>query len=108
MPIKPPNLDDRRYEDIVAERVTNPGGVPNQLIGVFSEELLEPLANVMQKLGSRHVLVVHSRDGMDEISIGDKTEIEVFNGPHTINGQGTYDFLHRHLDWAHPEARSAR
>jgi len=55
--------------------LTNPAGVPNQLIGVFSEELLEPLANVMQKLGSRHVLVVHSRDGMDEISIGDKTEI---------------------------------
>ena len=55
--------------------LTNPAGVPNQLIGVFSEELLEPLANVMQKLGSHHVLVVHSRDGMDEISIGDKTEI---------------------------------
>jgi len=55
--------------------LTNPAGVPNQLIGVFSEELLEPLASVMQKLGSRHVLVVHSRDGMDEISIGDKTEI---------------------------------
>jgi len=55
--------------------LTNPAGVPNQLIGVFSEELLEPLANVMQKLGSRHVLIVHSRDGMDEISIGDKTEI---------------------------------
>ncbi len=55
--------------------LTNPAGVPNQLIGVFSKELLEPLANVMQKLGSRHVLVVHSRDGMDEISIGDKTEI---------------------------------
>ena len=55
--------------------LTNPAGVPNQLIGVFSEELLEPIASVMQKLGSRHVLVVHSRDGMDEISIGDKTEI---------------------------------
>ena len=55
--------------------LTNPAGVPNQLIGVFSEDLLEPLANVMQKLDSRHVLVVHSRDGMDEISIGDKTEI---------------------------------
>ena len=55
--------------------LTNPAGVPHQLIGVFSEELLEPLANVMQKLGSRHILVVHSRDGMDEISIGDKTGI---------------------------------
>ena len=37
--------------------------------------LLEPLAQVLQRLGSRHVLVVHSRDGLDEISIGDRTEV---------------------------------
>ncbi len=55
--------------------LTNPAGVPNQLLGVFSDELLDPLANVLQKLGSRHVMVVHSRDGLDEISIGDKTEV---------------------------------
>ena len=55
--------------------LTNPAGVPNQLLGVFAEELLEPIANVLQKLGSRHVMVVHSRDGLDEISIGDKTEV---------------------------------
>jgi len=35
----------------------------------------------------------------NKLGIGDKTEIEFFNGPHTINGQGTYDFLHRHLKW---------
>ncbi len=55
--------------------LTNPAGAPNQLLGVFSDELLEPLANVLQSLGSRHVLVVHSRDGLDEISIGDHTEV---------------------------------
>lgn len=55
--------------------LTNPAGAPNQLLGVFSEELLEPLANVLQKLGSRHVLVVHARDGLDEISIGEATEV---------------------------------
>ncbi len=55
--------------------LTNPAGVPNQLLGVFSEELLEPMANVLRNLGSRHVMVVHSRDGLDEISIGDKTEV---------------------------------
>jgi anthranilate phosphoribosyltransferase len=55
--------------------LTNPAGVPNQLLGVFSEELLDPIANVLQKLGSRHVMVVHSRDGLDEISMGDKTEV---------------------------------
>jgi anthranilate phosphoribosyltransferase len=55
--------------------LTNPAGAPNQVLGVFSDELLDPLANVLQKLGSRHVMVVHARDGLDEISIGDKTEI---------------------------------
>ncbi len=38
----------------------------------------------------------------DKLGIGEKTEIEFFNGPHTINGQGTYRFLHRHLDWPEP------
>jgi anthranilate phosphoribosyltransferase len=43
--------------------LTNPAGVPNQLLGVFSESLLQPLAEVLQRLGSRHVLVVHARTG---------------------------------------------
>jgi anthranilate phosphoribosyltransferase len=55
--------------------LTNPAGVPNQLLGVFSEDLLEPMAEVLQRLGSHHVMVVHSLDGLDEISIGDKTEV---------------------------------
>ena len=55
--------------------LTNPAGVPNQLLGVFSDDLLEPMAEVLRRLGSRHVMVVHSRDGLDEISIGDSTEV---------------------------------
>ncbi len=55
--------------------LTNPAGVPNQLLGAFSESLLVPLAEVLQRLGSRHVLVVHSRDGLDEISIGAETRV---------------------------------
>mgnify|MGYP001597326279 FL=1 len=55
--------------------LTNPASAPNQVLGVFADELLETMASVLQKLGSRHVLVVHARDGLDEISIGDKTEI---------------------------------
>jgi anthranilate phosphoribosyltransferase len=55
--------------------LTNPAGVPNLLLGVFNSELLEPLAEVLQRLGSRHVMVVHSRDGLDEISIGDETDV---------------------------------
>ncbi len=55
--------------------LTNPAGVPNLLLGVFSEDLLEPMAEVLQRLGARHVLVVHSRDGLDEISIGAETDV---------------------------------
>ncbi|MDH5594082.1 MAG: anthranilate phosphoribosyltransferase, partial [Gammaproteobacteria bacterium] len=53
--------------------LTNPAGAPNQLLGVFAHELVEPLAEVLGKLGSHHVMVVHSSDGMDEISIGAPT-----------------------------------
>lgn len=38
----------------------------------------------------------------DKLGIGDRAEMEVFNGPHTINGKGTFDFLHRHLNWPKP------
>lgn len=55
--------------------LTNPAGVPNQVLGTFSDDLLETLAQVLQRLGSRHVMVVHSRDGLDEISIGAETEV---------------------------------
>jgi len=55
--------------------LTNPAGAPNQVLGVFSDAMVEPLANVLKKLGSDHVLVVHSEDGMDEISIGASTHI---------------------------------
>ena len=55
--------------------LTNPAGVPNQLLGVFAEAWVEPLAHVLQRLGSRHVLVVHARDGLDEISVGEPTDV---------------------------------
>jgi len=55
--------------------LTNPAGAPNQVIGVFSGQWVEPLAQVLQRLGSEHVLVVHAEDGMDEISIGAPTRV---------------------------------
>lgn len=55
--------------------LTNPADAPNQVLGVFSDEWLIPLANVLARLGSRHVLVVHAQDGMDEISIGAPTHV---------------------------------
>lgn len=61
--------------------LTNPAAAPNQVIGVFSRKWLNPLAETLKQLGSNHVLVVHSEDGMDEISISTKTFItELKNG----------------------------
>jgi anthranilate phosphoribosyltransferase len=53
--------------------LTNPAGAPNQILGVFDDGLVEEMARVLQRLGARHVMVVHSEDGLDEISIGDAT-----------------------------------
>ncbi len=55
--------------------LTNPASAPNQVLGVFSDQWIEPLAEVLQRLGSEHVLVVHAGDGMDEISIGAPTHV---------------------------------
>ena len=61
--------------------LTNPAGAPNQVIGVFSNDWLAPLAEALKQLGSEHVLVVHAEDGLDEISISAKTSIaELQNG----------------------------
>ena len=61
--------------------LTNPAGTPNQVLGVFSKELVRPLAEVLHKLGANHVMVVHGNDGMDEISISDTTNVaELKNG----------------------------
>jgi len=53
----------------------NPAGAPNQLLGVFAQRWVEPMARVLQKLGSRHVLVVHAEDGLDEISVASPTTV---------------------------------
>lgn len=61
--------------------LTNPAGAPNQVLGVFSSDWVEPLAQVLLRLGSDHVLVVHAEDGLDEISIAAPTRVaELKNG----------------------------
>jgi anthranilate phosphoribosyltransferase len=60
--------------------LTNPADAPNLVMGVFSEELVEPLAHVFKVLGSNHVMVVHSDDGLDEISIAAKTRVAELKG----------------------------
>ena len=71
--------------------LTNPAAAPNQVVGVFSGDLVEPLARVLGQLGSRHVLVVHAADGLDEISIGAETHVAEYRDgtvrTHKINPQ---------------------
>jgi anthranilate phosphoribosyltransferase len=55
--------------------LTNPANAPNQLLGVYDKNWLEPLALVLQRLGSKHVLLVHAEDGLDEISIASTSQI---------------------------------
>ena len=69
--------------------LTNPAKEPNQVMGVYDKNLVEPIANVLKSLGSRHVMVVHSKDGLDELSIADDTYVaELKNGEvltYTVN-----------------------
>lgn len=55
--------------------MTNPAGAPNQVMGVFHRDLVGKLAAVLKALGSRHVLVVHAADGLDEISLAGDTYV---------------------------------
>ncbi len=59
--------------------MTNPAGVKNQLIGVYDRALARPVAEVLRRLGSEHVLVVHSVDGLDEISLAAPTYVVELN-----------------------------
>ena len=61
--------------------MTNPAGVKRQVIGVYSREVMYLIAEVLALTGSKHVLVAHSRDGLDEFSITAPTDyIEVKEG----------------------------
>lgn len=61
--------------------LTNPASAPNQVLGVFDKDWVEPLAQVLKSLGSQHVLVVSAEDGLDEISLNGPTHVaELKNG----------------------------
>ncbi|GKS68224.1 anthranilate phosphoribosyltransferase [Nitrosomonas sp. PY1] len=55
--------------------LANPADAKKQVLGVFSADLVETLAHVLQRLNSQHVLIVHGSDGLDEITITGKTHI---------------------------------
>lgn len=55
--------------------LTNPANAKHQVMGVFAKEWVRPIAEVLKALGSEHVMVVHSADGLDEISIAAPTYV---------------------------------
>lgn len=65
--------------------MTNPAGVKRQVIGVYDPSLMHVMAEVLQRTGSTHVIIAHSRDGLDEFSISDTTEyVELHDGKITV------------------------
>lgn len=61
--------------------ISNPAGVKHQVLGVFAKQWVEPIAHVLNKLGSEHVWVVHGHDGLDELTTTGATDIaEVKDG----------------------------
>lgn len=58
--------------------ITNPAGATHQLTGVFARHWVKPMAEVLGRLGSQHALVVHSDDGLDEISLATTTSVAEF------------------------------
>jgi len=81
--------------------LTNPAGAPHQLLGVFSRQWQRPMAEVLQRLGSKHVMIVHAEDGLDELSIAAPTHVVELkdNAIHeyTIN-PADYDLAHPNLE----------
>jgi anthranilate phosphoribosyltransferase len=65
--------------------LTNPAQATHQMMGVYSRDLLEPMAQVLKNLGLKRVLVVHGNDGLDEITTTDKTFVSEFNGLEIIS-----------------------
>lgn len=60
--------------------MTNPAGVKRQVIGVFNRDLCRPMAEVLGRLGSEHVMIVHAADGLDEISLACETYVAELKG----------------------------
>ena len=65
--------------------LTNPAGASMQLMGVYDESLVEPLANVLHNLGVKRAMVVYGQDGLDEISLSSSTKVCEINNGHYMN-----------------------
>ncbi len=58
--------------------LTNPAGAKRQILGVFTHKMTETMAQVLGNLGAEHAVVVHGEDGLDEITINDRTKVSEF------------------------------
>ncbi|MCK5014631.1 MAG: anthranilate phosphoribosyltransferase [Candidatus Omnitrophica bacterium] len=65
--------------------LTNPARATHQILGVYSRDLVEPMAHVLKNLGLKRAMVVHGSDGLDEITITDKTFISEYDGNEVIS-----------------------
>lgn len=65
--------------------ITNPARATHQLTGVFSDHWVTPMAEVLGRLGSQHALVVHSADGLDEISLATTTSVAEYKNGEVID-----------------------
>ena len=75
------------------------------VVGVI-RSLVVPRGSCSNDVGQALLDAAHEH--YDLLGLGDRTEMEVFVGPHTIHGVGTFEFLHRHLDWPRPEQGDGR
>ena len=60
--------------------LASPARVTHQLVGVFSSDWLLPYAQALRNLGSTHAIIVHGRDGLDELSISGDTDMVLLDG----------------------------
>ncbi len=65
--------------------LTNPANANHQMMGVYSRDLVEPMAEVLRNLGLKRALVVHGQDGLDEITTTDTTFVSEFNGKDVVS-----------------------
>lgn len=79
--------------------LTNPAGAKNQVLGVFAPEMTEVFAEVLRRLGSQRVFVVHGRDGMDEITTTTTTRVsELHNGTVKTYNLEPLEFVEQYAD----------
>ena len=60
--------------------LSNPAGARRQLLGVYSDTLVRPVAEVLRELGSEHAWVVHGRDGLDELTVFERSHVAELRG----------------------------